>query len=189
MDKKIDILSAARVLFAQFGLKKVTTDDIAKKARVSKATIYNYYNNKYDIFDEIVEIELDRVIGAINEAVERKTKTADKLRVHLNTKIKEAGVLANFYKITRETWPEFQPHLAATQDRFMRAEKKTIQRILEVGIQNNELDIENVAFTTHVIAISLRTVEYPWALEGTTISMTTLSDTMLQIIISGIRRR
>lgn len=189
MEKKIDIIRAARVLFAQFGLKKVTTDDIAKKARVSKATIYNYYKNKYDIFEEIVEIEIDRVMGAINEAVERETKAVDKLRIHLSTKIKEAGALTNFYKITRETWSEFQPYLTETQDRFMKEEKKTIQRILEVGIKNNELDIENIDFTTHVIAISLRTIEYPWALEGTTISMTALSDTLLQIITSGIRRR
>ena len=189
MDKKIDIMSAARALFTQFGLRKVTTDDIARKALVSKATIYKYYKNKYQIFDEIVKTDLDQAIDAINAAVDKEANSVDKLRAHLYTKIKKATQLTDFYEITQKTWPEFQPYLTATQDRFMEEEKEIIQKILEAGIINNELDVENVDLTTQVLAITLRSVEHPWALKGTNIGLAALSDMMLSIIINGVRRR
>ena len=61
------ILDAAQSLFAQFGLKKVTTDDIARKAHVSKATIYKFYKNKSEIFDVVVRLEAERLIREMED--------------------------------------------------------------------------------------------------------------------------
>jgi len=61
---------AAQPLFSRFDLKKVTTDDIAKRARISKAFIYRYYCKKKEIFDDVVAYEVNQLLTAISEAVD-----------------------------------------------------------------------------------------------------------------------
>ena len=44
--KKEDIVNAARILFTDYGYKKVSMEEIASKAAVTKKTIYNYFHDK-----------------------------------------------------------------------------------------------------------------------------------------------
>ncbi|MCK4357400.1 MAG: helix-turn-helix transcriptional regulator, partial [Candidatus Cloacimonetes bacterium] len=46
MDKKEQILKVAGNIFAKFGLKKTTMDEIAKLARMGKSTLYYYFKSK-----------------------------------------------------------------------------------------------------------------------------------------------
>lgn len=50
--KKNDILSAAKSLFKEKGFHNTKMDEIAANAGVGKGTLYEYYKNKQDIFDE-----------------------------------------------------------------------------------------------------------------------------------------
>jgi TetR/AcrR family transcriptional regulator, transcriptional repressor of aconitase len=48
--KKEQVLNAAFECFMQYGYTKTTFGDIAKKARVSRASLYLYFKNKDDLF-------------------------------------------------------------------------------------------------------------------------------------------
>ncbi|HJP84639.1 MAG TPA: TetR/AcrR family transcriptional regulator [Gemmatimonadaceae bacterium] len=48
------IIAAALEAFGECGLAKATLDDIAKRAGVSKGTIYLYFPNKEELFREVV---------------------------------------------------------------------------------------------------------------------------------------
>lgn len=52
---KEKITQAAQREFMQFGYTKITVDEIAKAAGVSKKTIYQYFNSKEDIFWEVMQ--------------------------------------------------------------------------------------------------------------------------------------
>ncbi|HIE30743.1 TPA: TetR/AcrR family transcriptional regulator, partial [Candidatus Poribacteria bacterium] len=58
-DKKEFIIEASRELFARFGLKKTTMDEIAKKCGMSKATLYYYFKSKEDIFRAVIDKEFN----------------------------------------------------------------------------------------------------------------------------------
>jgi AcrR family transcriptional regulator len=62
--KEIIIVDAARELFFKHGVKRVTVEEICRKAKVSKVTFYKYYNNKQDIAkyigDELIKLGFDR---------------------------------------------------------------------------------------------------------------------------------
>ncbi len=51
--KRNHILNTAIELYAQFGAKKVTLDEIADKANVSKVTIYKYFGDRETLFEII----------------------------------------------------------------------------------------------------------------------------------------
>ncbi|KHE73214.1 TetR/AcrR family transcriptional regulator [Halobacillus sp. BBL2006] len=53
-EKRKEILDAARHSFATFGYKATTMDLVAKAANVGKGTIYNFFKNKEELFQEII---------------------------------------------------------------------------------------------------------------------------------------
>src|ERR1700749_3059887 len=57
-EKKECILSAATRLFARFGFKKTSVDQIAKDAGVAKGTVYLAADTKEDLFYQAVHREL-----------------------------------------------------------------------------------------------------------------------------------
>jgi AcrR family transcriptional regulator len=54
MEPLTKILSAAVELFRQYGMKTITMDDIARRAGISKKTLYQHFANKSDIVLESV---------------------------------------------------------------------------------------------------------------------------------------
>jgi len=78
--KREIILQNARGLFAHYGLKKTTVDDIAAEARIDKATIYYYFKSKHEIFKTAVEREWEILKDAISEAVSKQDSPQRKLR-------------------------------------------------------------------------------------------------------------
>ena len=50
MDKKNELLAAAREVFAEKGYKAAGISDIAKKSRMAVGSFYKYYESKEAIF-------------------------------------------------------------------------------------------------------------------------------------------
>ena len=57
------ILQATLELFQVYGIKKTTTNDIAQKAGVSPATVYNHFGNKEDLVRATVEYFLNSTLA------------------------------------------------------------------------------------------------------------------------------
>ncbi|MCG7409013.1 TetR/AcrR family transcriptional regulator [Paenibacillus sp. ACRRX] len=54
VDRRKQIVEAATQSFALFGYKATTMDQVAKIAKVGKGTIYTFFTNKEELFDEII---------------------------------------------------------------------------------------------------------------------------------------
>ncbi|MBA4535688.1 TetR/AcrR family transcriptional regulator [Bacillus aquiflavi] len=54
IDRKQQIIEAATKSFSLFGYKATTMDQVAKLANVGKGTIYTFFKNKEELFDDIV---------------------------------------------------------------------------------------------------------------------------------------
>ena len=54
IDRKQLILEAATKSFSLFGYKATTMDQVSKLANVGKGTIYTFFKNKEELFDEII---------------------------------------------------------------------------------------------------------------------------------------
>lgn len=54
MDRRQEIVQAATKSFTQFGYKATTIEQVAKLANVGKGTIYTFFLNKDELFQEVV---------------------------------------------------------------------------------------------------------------------------------------
>jgi AcrR family transcriptional regulator len=62
---KANLLDAAMDEFAQYGIAGARVDRIAAKAGCNKAMIYAYFGSKEGLFDELLKIQIDRMIQQV----------------------------------------------------------------------------------------------------------------------------
>lgn len=67
MNKKEIVIEKARELFSEYGYKKVSMDEIAKEANVTKKTIYTYFKDKDSMFQYFILEELEKMKAPLEE--------------------------------------------------------------------------------------------------------------------------
>jgi AcrR family transcriptional regulator len=70
-EKRRKILGAAREVFAELGFERASVDQIASRAGVSKATVYNHFTDKKALFVAAVVEETDAMRANLAACLER----------------------------------------------------------------------------------------------------------------------
>jgi len=103
---KEDIRRAAEELFSRFGADKVSVNDIAHKAGVSQATIYNNFGSKDELVHDYRKTIVNTIASRFREILVWKKSYVEKLQGLLQSCID----IADRYKIEIESSEEKQPH-------------------------------------------------------------------------------
>jgi AcrR family transcriptional regulator len=82
-EKRALILSVAKKKFERFGFTKTTVDEIAKDASISKRTLYQEFENKEKILEELLMFEALSVRKAILNQISKITEPAEKLQTYI----------------------------------------------------------------------------------------------------------
>lgn len=72
IDRKRLIINAATESFSQYGYKATTMDQVAKRANVGKGTIYTFFKNKEELFNEIMMSLLDDMKKAAEQVIQQE---------------------------------------------------------------------------------------------------------------------
>ena len=103
------ILKAARKLFFERGFKQVTVESIAKKAELSKGSIYLYYNSKEEIYTQILLSDIDkfhdRFTGILNDPLSASAAI-----------FKYADIYVDFFLNDRELFRILMTYMLHTAD-------------------------------------------------------------------------
>jgi TetR/AcrR family transcriptional regulator len=70
VNRKQQIIDAATKSFSLFGYKATTMDQVAKLANVGKGTIYTFFKNKEELFDEIVSTLIKEMKEAAEQVID-----------------------------------------------------------------------------------------------------------------------
>ena len=69
-DRKKDVVEAATKSFTLFGYKATTMDQVAKLANVGKGTIYTFFKNKEELFEEILRTLIHEMKESAEEVIQ-----------------------------------------------------------------------------------------------------------------------
>lgn len=94
-NRKNAILKAARKLFFEKGFRPVTVESIARKAELSKGSIYLYYNSKEEIYSQILLNDIDTFHEHIADILQTPASAAEAL-------IRLAEIYVDFFLNDRE---------------------------------------------------------------------------------------
>lgn len=83
------LLTTALTLIGEKGLAQTNMIEIADRARVSRASLYNHFRDKNEVFVAVVEMELERIL----QRAMREKEVASRLAI-LSKEISSHGALA-----------------------------------------------------------------------------------------------
>jgi AcrR family transcriptional regulator len=69
IDRRTHVLDAALLVFARYGYRKASMDDVAKAADISRPGLYFYFSSKPELFRAAVEHALDDSVTAAQLAL------------------------------------------------------------------------------------------------------------------------
>jgi len=113
--KRLDILKSAQVEFKEKGFLGASMDSLAKRAEVSKRTVYNHFPSKDSLFHSIVKQLCDSFIQAVSIEYQSNKPLNEQLMVVAKSELKllESD---KFRDLNRITLSEFirSPELASS---------------------------------------------------------------------------
>jgi AcrR family transcriptional regulator len=141
-DKRQRIMQAAEKLFSSRRFHEITTDEVAREAKVGKGTIYLYFRDKDDLFFETANSGFDELCDLLREKVSQKAP--------FRRQILQACVqIGTFFQRRREMFDMMQSEdcrlsleTGRLRDRWLRKRKKLVEAlaaILECGLREGAL--------------------------------------------------
>ena len=124
------ILNAARKLFFEKGFRYVTVENIARKAELSKGSIYLYFNSKEEIYTQILLNDIDK-FNKKSSLIFQNGKSAVELVMDF------AFIYVDFFLNDRELFRIMMTFMLHTED--MNLAETVNQHIIEVT--NNTVKI------------------------------------------------
>ena len=188
-DRLIDV---ARQLFARIGVENTTMNDIATASDKGRRTLYTYFNNKKEIYNAVIESELDLLYRSL-EMVAHKNLPADEkliefVSIRLET-IKDVvfrnGTLrADFF---RDIW-----RVENVRKSFDLKEITFIQSILEDGVKQGIFEISDTHTMAVVLHHAFKGLEVPY-IRGTMPGYTSFNksgrNSIINLLFNGIKRK
>lgn len=185
MDTLTKILTVATELFRQYGFKTITMDDIARRAGISKKTLYQHFANKGEVVHESVVWfktgitkscfkKMEEAGNAVEGMVQVMT-VLDQLHREMNPLL--LFELERFYP---ETFRHFKESLMAED---VEAIRNNICSGIEAGLYRAALNPEFIA--RYRMELSL-IVFYPSMLVNNSLSLSSVSYAISEHFLYGI---
>jgi len=122
-EKRTQILTLAKKKFERFGFNKTTVDEIAKGASISKRTLYQEFENKEKILEELFMFEALSVRKAILNQINKIIEPTEKLQTFIRLALKYLDQNPFILSVLHDESGFFKPFL------------KDKPRIIETGIE------------------------------------------------------
>jgi len=185
-EKFDSIIDTAKKLFARYGLRKTSIDDLARMARVAKATIYNYFGSKDRIYLEVLRIEADEILKKILLSVNEKDSPKDKLFTFAAAKFRYTRNAVNILNLDREGSKNLFPGAEQIRNNLFEQEIKIIQAILSEGVAAGKFYLNDAAFSARTIAHALKGFELNWLVHESREKIEYYLDEFLNTIFFGM---
>lgn len=188
--RKAQILQAAERVFAQKGYQEATISDVARQAKVSEATIYEYFPSKEELLFSIPGETARRGKENLENILRFLRRAADKIRA-----------VIHHYLLFYETHPDYASvaMLILKQNRkFLEVEayqdvrelSRLILNVIEEGIRSGEFKADTNPYL--VRATILGTIEHlviRRVLLGKPEKLADFTDQLTELIMGGIMAR
>ncbi len=153
-----EIIDAAHAMFAERGYAETRLEDVARKAGVSKGTVYLYFDSKETLFREMVRARKVPIIQAGEELVRTHTGSARELLIALIRRFWQSVRSEDMARMSRLVHSELGhfPELARFYfDEVVLRSRRLLIQTLERGIAAGEFRPVNTRFVARTIPLTL----------------------------------
>jgi AcrR family transcriptional regulator len=190
------VIKAAQQLFKQYGLQKVTMDDVARAVGKGRSSLYYYYKSKVEIFEAVMNAEINEILAEVARAVDKAVGVEQKIHAFCVTKLKEARKRRLFYATLeagmdadeRSHYTKSEPVIRA---RIMAEESALLGKVIMDGVVNGELrqmDQKELDGLVFVLLSSIHGLKRKLVEDNDLRSIEPAIDTLTRMIIYGLKK-
>ena len=185
-EKTESILNTASKMFARYGLRKTSIEEMARVARVAKATIYSYFGNKDQVYLEVLSQEKNEIVARESSLVDQEALPADKLVTFVKAKFKYMRQAKNILNLDREGIENLLPSAESIRNELFEREVDIIHSILKDGVEKGVFHINDFFLTARAIVHALRGFELNWLVQESEEKVEHYLDELMSILFYGL---
>jgi len=144
MDKRLEIIEAAKKAFRQYGIFKTTLDDVASNCKIKKNALYYYFKNKEELFRAAIHSEFETLLN------EENMKNADNqdfgafLRNFFLMRYNEGTRFISEYDLMRYESQQIYHHIFHEETEFLLEEEQKILHFIIKDKVSTDTDLESL---------------------------------------------
>ena len=187
--KEKEILKAAKKLFSKYGFKKVSMDEIAKNAGVTKKTVYANFASKEELLNNLIKLELQDM----KERFEKMEKESEDFFEGINKGLITLLIFRkrnNLFKTLFEEAEILRNKSLVNSIRYIEQDViEYIKRKLEKAEQDGYIAFDNIDVLTFLIYKMYIAMIIDWNGLYKKIDDKEISDNIIKILRNGIERK
>lgn len=156
------LVDVARQLFAKNGMERTTMNDIAIASGKGRRTLYTYFKSKEEVYNAVIESELERLSDMLDEVAAKKIRPQEKIieliYTHLNmikeTVVRNGNLRAEFF---RNIWL-----VEKMRKNFDEDEIELFRKVYADGKADGEFDIDNIDLVADITHYCIKGLEVPY---------------------------
>lgn len=181
------LVQSARQVFAKYGYKKTSLDDIARESHRGKSTIYYYFKSKDEIFKAVIDCEAEIRAKSIEDQINKTEDPKQKLRTYIYVRMRSLKMVVNYYEAIKNDLLDQLYFVDNLRTEHFEAEIARIKELLAEGISEGDFTIQNPDLTAKTIVTALHGFEVPLILKNLPDNeLEKAVDEMLNILFFGI---
>lgn len=117
------ILAHAAALFARGGYPGTSMNQVAEACGLSKATLYHYYRDKYELLVSIADGHVSRLRAIVDDALAEESTPEGQMRALIRRLVEEYANAQNEHRVLTEDVKFLQPE---DRERVLRKEREVV---------------------------------------------------------------
>ncbi len=183
------IVTAAREVFARYGFRKATMEDVARAARKGKSSLYHYFSSKEEVFQAVVEKEGGILEQQMEQALEKEKTPQAKICTYTMKRMEILNQVANFYSALKDENFEQYASIQKLRRKFDAWETAMIKSILQEGVDKGIFIVRDLELAAFTIVTAMKGLEYHWAMQKDIPKMRSGISSLFEILFNGIMKR
>ncbi len=181
------IVEAARDVFAKYGYRKTTIEDIASAVYKAKSSVYHYFSGKDEIFRAVVEREASQLIQSLREAVDAEKTPVMKFRILFRFLCEKIEETSNYFHFIKDEWYDVFDFTNEVKKNYEKIVADIIVSIFNEGNRQGVFNVDDPGNKAKAIQVAL----FGFLMPGGIIDPGEVSasiDPFLDIVLFGIMK-
>jgi AcrR family transcriptional regulator len=148
---KDQIVTSATRFFSKFGFRKTTMDEIARHIHKAKGLLYYYFNSKEELFNAVLEKELDDVQAELSKEISGSQDSMNMLKRYILKRFHLLKNAVNYQETLQADFFDKYHFVAGTRDRFSEFERLQLASMLTRGQNEGFFSIKSIPATVDIL--------------------------------------
>lgn len=187
--KEEQIVNAARDLFTTYGYKRVSMDEIARKAGVTKRTVYMYFKSKEELLKYFINEEIQNMKKIVEQSEDKDKSFMENVHQVIVKLIKYTRNREFLHLIFQESEAFKNTTVIENIKTIDVAIQSYIKEKLKYAVNQGYVNVKDINITAFLIYKMYVALMFEWNEQEKKIDEEAITENIMYILKNGLERK